>query len=227
MAWVGREVRLLTMRCLLLCLLAVLLAAAPAARAQEEAPEDAPPAVAGEQELVDGVRSGRLGRDELIAKGRELSYFEKLRLYYYAQELAPYFEGVEEAIRDLARSAPDDPAAIAARRRELYQALQRARARLKAAHRPGLDTEWRRGLTGLIYLDYDWRERVAEQGKDEITNPYDLVALLDCLDARLRGLEQGGIESCPATAAADPGPSARTNNHERAGRLQGTGRIGE
>jgi hypothetical protein len=185
-------------------MLAVLLAVASAVWAQEDAPEAAPPAVAGEQEIIDGVRSGRLGRDELIAKGRELSYFEKLRLYYYAQELEPYFLGVEEAIRDLARTPPDDPAAIAARRRELYQVMQRARTRLEAAHRPGLDIEWRRGLTGLIYLDYDWRERVAEQGKDEITNPYDLVALLDCLDARLRGLEQGGIEGCPATAASPP-----------------------
>ncbi len=176
--------------------------APPFVWAQEEDPPASPPAVAGEQELTQGVRSGRLKRDELIAKGRELSYFEKLRLYYYAQELEPYFLGVEEAIRDLARTPPQDGEALARRRAELFQAMGRSWSRLKAANRPGPAVEWRRGLTGLIFLDYDWRDRVAEQMKDEIKNPYDLVALLDCLDARLRGLEPGGIESCPATASA-------------------------
>jgi len=190
------------MRNLCLYFLICLLAAAPTAWAREENPQAAPPAVAGEKELTAGVRSGRLGRDELIAKGRELSYFEKLRLYYYAQELEPYFLGVEESIRDLARTPPDDAAALAARRAELYQAMARSWQRLKDAGRPGPAVEWRRGLTGLIYLDYDWRDRVAEQMKDEITNPYDLVALLDCLDARLRGLEPGGLEGCPVTAPA-------------------------
>ena len=166
---------------------------------QEEDPK-APPEVAGERELTQGVRSGRLKRDGLIAKGRELSYFEKLRLYYYAQELEPYFLGVEEAIRDLARTPPEDGQALAQKRAALFEAMGRSWDRLRAAKRPGPEVEWRRGLTGLIYLDYDWRDRVAEQGKDEITNPYDLVALLDCLDAHLRGLEPGGIEVCPATA---------------------------
>lgn len=177
-----------------------LLAAVPQpGRAQEEAAEG-PPAVAGEREITAGVRSGRLGRDELIAKGRELSYFQKLRLYYYAQELKPYFEGVEDAIRGLARTPPQDRPQIAAGRLALYQAMQRSYRRLAAAGRPELDLEWRRGLTGLIYLDYDWRDRVHEQKKDEIKNPYDLVALLDCLDARLRGLTQSDIASCPALA---------------------------
>ncbi|MCF8035063.1 MAG: hypothetical protein K9K66_18090 [Desulfarculaceae bacterium] len=182
-----------------------LLWAPPALWAQEGDPS-ALPEVAGEQELTQGVRSGRLKRDELIAKGRELSYFQKLRLYYYAQELEPYFLGVEEAIRDLARTPPDDGEALARARRALYQAMGRSWDRLRAAKRPGPEVEWRRGLTGLIYLDYDWRDRVAEQGKDEITNPYDLVALLDCLDAHLRGLEPGSIDACPATA---PEPSDR------------------
>jgi len=194
-----------------LCLYAVvfLLMAPPCAWAQEEDAPAAPPAVAGEQELTQGVRSGRLKRDELIAKGRELSYFEKLRLYYYAQELEPYFLGVEEAIRDLARTPPQDSEALAMRRAELFQAMGRSWQRLQAAGRPGPAVEWRRGLTGLIFLDYDWRDRVAEQMKDEIKNPYDLVALLDCLDARLRGLEPGGIDICPATAPVkedDPRP---------------------
>lgn len=187
---------------LLVPLLAALLLSAPSlARAQEEgADRAAPPAIAGEEELSQGVRAGRLKRDELVRRGRELSYLEKLRLYYYAQELEPYFLGVEEAIRDLARTPTGDAAALAAGRRRLYQALVRARARLAAARRPGLELEWRRGLTGLIYLDFDWRDRVAEQGKDEINNPYDLVVLLDCLDARLRGLEAGGPEGCPIAA---------------------------
>ena len=186
-------------------ILAILLLglAGPGAAAEGQAAK--PPAVAGEEELTAGVRSGRLGRDELIAKGRELSYFEKLRLYYYAQELEPYFLGVEEAIRDLARTPPERSEEIAARRQALYQALERALARLAAARRPGLELEWRRGLTGLIYLDYDWRDRVAEQKKKEIKNPYDLVALLDCLDARLRGLSQGELEACPAQAGAAEG----------------------
>ncbi|MCB2225488.1 MAG: hypothetical protein KQH53_02340 [Desulfarculaceae bacterium] len=180
-----------------LFLLAGLFLAALPAPAQDTS---APPAVGSEEELTQGVRSGRLGRDELIAKGRELSYFEKLRLYYYAQELEPYFRGVEEAIRDLARTAPADQAALDQGRQALYQAMARSWQRLQDAKRPGPAVEWKRGLTGLVYLDYDWRDRVAEQGKDEITNPYDLVALLDCLDAHLRGLEAGSIDACPVTA---------------------------
>lgn len=182
--------------------LLLLLAAAPSpapAMAQEQG-SAGPPAVAGEQEITEGVRAGRLGRDELIAKGQELSYFQKLRLYYYAQELEPYFHGVEEAIRDLARTPPEQTQEIAAARQALYQAMSLARGRLAAAKRPALEMEWRRGLTGLIYLDYDWRNRVAEQKKDEIKNPYDLVALLDCLDARLRGLTQQDLAICPAQA---------------------------
>lgn len=159
-----------------------------------------PPAVEGEPEITAGVRSGRLGRDELIARGRELSYFQKLRLYYYAQELEPYFQGVEEAIRDLARTPPQQAPDIAAARQALYQAMAKAWGRLAAAKRPGLELEWRRGLTGLIYLDYDWRDRVAEQKKNEIKNPYDLVALLDCLDAQLRGLTPHDLAICPAQA---------------------------
>ena len=102
------------------CLLAILLTFAPGAVPAQEEASDGPPAVAGEQELTQGVRSGRLGRDELIAKGRELSYFQKLRLYYYAQELEPYFQGVEEAIRDLARTPPGDLQKITAGRLALY-----------------------------------------------------------------------------------------------------------
>jgi len=177
----------------------------PVAWSQEEETSQAPPAVEGEQEITQGVRSGRLGRDELIAKGKELSYFQKLRLYYYAEELEPFFGGVEGAIRDLARTSPEDPAKIDAARAALYQAMERSYQRLAAAQRPELDLEWRRGLTGLIYLDYDWRERVYEQKKDEIKNPYDLVALMDCLDAKLRGLEQQDLTSCPAVAGTAEG----------------------
>lgn len=161
---------------------------------------DKPPAIEGEGELTQGVRSGRLGRDELVRRGQELSYFQKLRLYYYAQKLGPYFEGVEEAIRELARTSPGQADKLGANRLLLYQAMVLARHKLAAARRPEFELEWRRGLTGLIYLDFDWRGRIAEQKKDEIKNPYDLVALLDCLDARLRGLESGGIKDCPADA---------------------------
>jgi len=186
-------------------LLASLLAAAPLPVTAQEKTSQGPPAVDGEREITEGVRSGRLGRDELIAKGRELSYFQKLRLYYYAQELEPYFLGVEEAIRGLARTPPADSQGIAAARQALYQAMERSYRRLAAAKRPGLDLEWRRGLTGLVYLDYDWRDRVYEQKKNEIKNPYDLVALLDCLDAKLRGLAQHDLDACPALAGAAEG----------------------
>ncbi|MCB2193641.1 MAG: hypothetical protein KQI62_18850 [Deltaproteobacteria bacterium] len=183
-------------------LLASLLAALASPSLAQDEDTEGPPPVAGEQEITQGVRSGRLGRDELIAKGKELSYFQKLRLYYYAQELEPYFGGVEDAIRDLARTSPEDGRKIADARLALYQAMERSYKRLAAAKRPGLDLEWHRGLTGLIYLDYDWRDRVYEQKKDEIKNPYDLVALLDCLDAKLRGLTQQDLEACPALAGA-------------------------
>jgi hypothetical protein len=153
-----------------------------------------------EEELSLAVRQGRLGEDELIRRGEELSYFTRLKLYLYSRELEPYFAGVEERIRDLARVRPGDRLAVELARARLYDALRRSRRRLLAAGREEPAADWRRGLLGLIWLDQDWRRRVREQGKDEIRNPYDLVALMDCLDARLRGLAPGPIAGCPARA---------------------------
>lgn len=150
-----------------------------------------------EEALAAKARQGRLTQDELIQKGEDLSYFTRLKLYLYAKELEPFFEGVEDAIRDLARGDPGDQSSIQSGRRAVFQALSRARARLLESGREQAETDWRRGLVGLIWLDHEWRGRVYERGKDEIRNPYDLVALVDCLDARLRGVEQGGYAGCP------------------------------
>jgi hypothetical protein len=149
-----------------------------------------------EEELAAKARQGRLTQDELIQKGEELSYFTRLKLYLYAKELEPYFLGVEDAFRYLARSDPEDRAKVESGRRAIYQALTRARTRLLKARREQPETDWRRGLVGLIWLDHEWRGRVYEQGKDEIKNPYDLVALVDCLDAHIRGLEPGHYTEC-------------------------------
>jgi hypothetical protein len=153
-----------------------------------------------EEELTQAVRQGRLGEDELVRRGEELSYFTRLKLYLYAQELEPYFLGVEEHIRELARCRPGNRLGVELARARLYDALRRSRRRLLAAEREEPAADWRRGLVGLIWLDQDWRRRVREKGKDEIRNPYDLVALMDCLDARLRGLEPGPITDCAARA---------------------------
>ena len=159
-----------------------------------------------EEDLAVKARQGRLTQDELIKKGEDLSYFTRLKLYLYAKELEPFFMGVEDSFRNLARSDPADFAAMDRGRSELFDALSLARKRLKKSGRDDIETDWRRGLVGLIWLDHEWRGRVYEQGKDEIKNPYDLVALLDCLDARLRGLENGGINECmivPAKTKAE------------------------
>ena len=198
--------------CVLVCAWAL---AGPAALSAQ-ASDLAPPAIQGEEELTQGVRSGRLGRDELVRLGRQLSYFQKLKLYYYAQELGPYFEGVEEAIRDLARTPACDRAAIQAKAQALYQAMAVAWGRLAKAQRSQLEVDWRRGLTGLIFLDFDWRDRIAEQGKDEIKNPYDLAALMDCLDARLRGLTSTDIDECPAAALSETGNKSNGQTGSRA-----------
>ncbi|KMY68829.1 hypothetical protein AAU61_04380 [Desulfocarbo indianensis] len=155
-----------------------------------------------EESLAAKARRGRLSQDELIKKGEDLSYFTRLKLYLYAKELEPYFEGVEDTFRDLARGDPADQAAVDNRRRAIYQALVLTRRRLMAAERDHPERDWRRGLAGLIWLDHEWRGRIYEQGKDEIKNPYDLVALVDCLDARLRGLEPGDFNQCPVRPAA-------------------------
>lgn len=166
-----------------------------------------------EEELASQARQGRLTQDELIKKGEDLSYFTRLKLYLYAKELEPFFDGVEETFRDLARSDPSDPAAMTKGRRRIYEAMLRARERLLESGREQIETDWRRGLVGLIWLDHEWRGRVYEQGKDEIKNPYDLVALVDCLDARLRGLENGGIEQCPLKPKRDE--TKGTMKHEQ------------
>ncbi len=170
-----------------------------------------------EQELEARARQGRLSQEELVQKGEKLSIFTRLRLYLYAKELEPYFLGVEEAFRDLARSDPADQAAVERGRRRIYQAMARARERLLASGRPEVEDDWRRGLVGLIWLDHQWRGRVYEQGKDEIKNPYDLVALVDCLDARLRGLDTGSWTECPARAK-------RTHPEDETGHEQLSGR---
>lgn len=149
-----------------------------------------------EENLAAKARQGRLTQDELIKQGEDLSYFTRLKLYLYAKELEPFFEGVEDSFRRLARSDAADQEALDRGRSEIYEAMTLARKRLTQSERDQLETDWRRGLVGLIWLDHEWRGRVYEQGKDEIKNPYDLVALVDCLDARLRGLESGGIEEC-------------------------------
>ena len=149
-----------------------------------------------EENLAAKARQGRLTQDELIKQGEDLSYFTRLKLYLYAKELEPFFEGVEDSFRRLARSDAADQEALDRGRSDIYEAMTLARKRLVQSERDQLETDWRRGLVGLIWLDHEWRGRVYEQGKDEIKNPYDLVALVDCLDARLRGLESGGIEEC-------------------------------
>jgi hypothetical protein len=162
-----------------------------------------PPEVASEEDLAAKARQGRLTQDELIKKGENLSYFTRLKLYLYAKELEPFFEGVEDTFRALARSDPEDRAAMDQGRSEVYESMVRARERLMQSGREQPETDWRRGLVGLIWLDHEWRGRVYEKGKDEIKNPYDLVSLIDCLDAGLRGLEKGGYEQCPVQPKQD------------------------
>jgi hypothetical protein len=169
--------------------------------AWRNAPAQPPPTAeelgVDEAELGEQVRQGRLSKDELIRRGENAGYFTRLRLYLYAKELEPFFEGVEDCFRDLARAEPTDKEALGRGLAALSQAARAAYKRLASSGREQWQDEWRRGLLGLIFLDQDWRKRVYEQGKDEIKNPYDLVALVDCLDARLRGLEEGDLARCP------------------------------
>lgn len=169
--------------------------------AKAASPPDLSRLGADEKALEQAARQGRLSQDELIKRGEKLSYFTKLRFYLYAKELEPFFEGVEDAFRDLARADPADREKVLALRDQVAQALKRARQRLFAAGREDPERDWRRGLTGLIWLDHDWRRRVYEQGKDEIKNPYDLVALVDCLDAVLRGITPPPPGGCPLKPA--------------------------
>lgn len=153
-----------------------------------------------ENALARKVRQGRLSQDEIVAAGRKLSYFTRLKLYYYSRALEPYFLGLEDSFRDLARADRDDAGAVAAGRQRVADMMALCRKRLMKSGRDDPEADWRRGLLGLIWLDQQWRGRVYEQGKDEIKNPYDLVALVDCLDAALRGLAQAPAGGCPARA---------------------------
>ena len=84
-----------------------------------------------EAELSERVRLGRLSKDELIRLGEDVGYFTKLRLYLYSQELEPYFEGVEDAFRDLARIDPDDEKKLVQMRSAVAAAMKSAYGRLK------------------------------------------------------------------------------------------------
>lgn len=161
---------------------------------------------ASEEEIIQAVRGGRLSKDELIRRGRDVSYFTRLKLYLYAKELEPYFDGLEDSFRDLARADYNDQKAIDRLSRAVAEKMARCYQRLMNSGRRDPQTDWRRGLTGLLWLDRDWRRRVYEQGKDEIGNPYDLLSLADCLDARLRGLSDKKVDQCPARAAKAPPP---------------------
>jgi hypothetical protein len=150
-----------------------------------------------EQKLTQKARAGRLKTSELIRLGEKLSWFSKLKIYLDSKELEPYFLGLEDALRDMARTDPNNSKALAKSGQRVFAYLSLSRKRLVKAARGHLELEWRRGLTGLIFLDHDWRRRVYDQNKEEIKNPYDLVRLLDCMDARLRGLDQGDPLDCP------------------------------
>jgi hypothetical protein len=169
-----------------------------AGSAQADAP---PPLPAGtglsEAEAERMIREGRLKGDDLIKAGDKISWWTKMQLYGYAMELDPYFEGVEEAIRQLARADGRDGRTVALRQEELSRMLHRARARVMESGRQEPETDWRRGLLGLIYLDQEWRKRVYEKQKNEIKNPYDLVDLMDCLDAEIRGIKESAAKGCP------------------------------
>lgn len=160
-----------------------------------------------EDALIAKARQGRLGQDELIRQGDQLGFFTKLKLYYYALALEPYFEGVEDSFRDLARADPADQGRLEKLKAALARALARARQRLADSDREEPQVDWRRGLAGLIWLDSDWRRRVHEKKSGEIKNPYDLVLLLDCMDARQRGLAPGRASACPLERARKTGAS--------------------
>lgn len=160
--------------------------------------------VVDEDQLMAQARAGRLSEADLIAQGEALSAWQRLKLYLYSLELGPYFEGLEEAIRALAHADPADQEAVARAYQGLKLSLAQCRARLEEAGREEPEQDWQRGLAGLIWLDHDWRRRVAERGAGEITNPYPLVRLLDCLDARLRGLAPEPAGQCRRWAAAAP-----------------------
>ncbi len=191
-------------------LLVLLLAGALLCVPPRPAPAGEPPAAddlgIDEQAISQQVRQGRLSRDQAVAAGRELSYFTKLKLFYYSLELEPFFLGLEDAFRDLARTDPDDDSAVEAARAQVAAAMAHCRQRLLASGREDPEADWRRGLLGLIWLDQQWRGRVYEQGKDEIKNPYDLVALVDCLDADLRGLGAAPASGCPARGPENDEP---------------------
>lgn len=149
-----------------------------------------------EAEAESMLKDGRLKSDDLIRARSRISWWTKMRLYAYAQELDPFFEGVEEAMRQLARADCQDVKTVDLRRDELSSLLRQARDRVMESGRSEPETDWRRGLLGLIYLDQEWRKRVYERQKKEIKNPYDLVDLIDCLDANLRGLKTQAARGC-------------------------------
>ncbi len=155
--------------------------------------------VKGEAGLEKELRAGRLSKSAMVKRGRKLSFWQKLRLYAYSRELRPFFKPLELAIRNLARCSPEDGPALQSARRQVAQALAAARRGLRVAKRASQAQDWRRGLAGIVFLDQDWRDRVRRRNNGEIKNPFDLVALLDCLDARQRGLGAGGAP-CPARA---------------------------
>lgn len=194
---------------LLLCAI-VLALCWPLPPARASSPPELSQLGADEKALEQAARQGRLSQDELIKRGEKLSYFTKLRFYLYAKELEPFFEGVEDAFRDLARTDPADREKVLELRDKVARALKQARERLFAAGREDPERDWRRGLTGLIWLDHDWRRRVHEQGKNEIKNPYDLVALVDCLDAVLRGIMPRPPGGCPLK----PAPPRRDSSQD-------------
>jgi hypothetical protein len=168
-----------------------------------------------EKEAERLIKSGRLGGDEIIRAGEDISWFTKLRFYAYAQELEPYFEGVEDAMRELARVRSEDHPAVAGKRDKLFEIMKKAHKGLMGSEREDPATDWRRGLLGLIFLDQDWRRRVREQNKPEIKNPYDLVALLDCLDAQVRGLAGGEPGPCRVRPAPPPVEKKETLDESR------------
>jgi hypothetical protein len=139
-----------------------------------------------EQELGEKYKKGEVSRESLVEMAKNLSFTEKVRLYFMSRELRPYFKPIETAIRRLARTPVEQKEALLAAREQVKAAMEKGYHQLMASDRTDKEKAWRRGLLGLIFLDRDWRKRNEKAGQGEVKNPFDLPKLFDEIDREIR-----------------------------------------
>jgi len=132
--------------------------------------------------VAEGYLRGDVDELKLAEMAESLTLGERIRLYLLSRQLRPYFKPIENAVRELARTSPEDHEAVSSAYGRVRDVMRERRAALLSSGRAEAHSEWERGLLALVLLDKAWRKRNLEAGDEEVRNPFDTARLFETLD---------------------------------------------